>query len=167
MPLTVAEVRRRRLALAAPEEHRAFHFGWSRWRRGHQAAAARCHTVRRARDRDRPPPSEPTAPSPSPTAAPAASADGTLTAAEWEAVRPLLPPQRPAVGRPRHDHRPVLGGIVWVLRNQASWRAVPPTRGKWATAYRRYRLWQATGVWQQIATALGLDTTTSTGEVSL
>jgi len=71
------------------------------------------------------------------------SSGGALTAAAWEAVRSLLPPQRPAVGRPRHDHRTVLGGIVWVIRHQASWRAVPPACGKWTTAYKRYRLRQA------------------------
>jgi len=163
----VAEVRRLVLALAAPEEQRAFHVGWSFWRRTQQAVAARCHTARRARGRDRPLPSETTAPSPSAATAPVASTVGELTAAEWEAVCSLLPPQRPPVGRPRHDHRTVLGGIVWILRQQASWRAMPPACGKWATAYKRYRLWQATGLWQQIATALGLDATTNTTEVSL
>jgi transposase len=71
------------------------------------------------------------------------------------------------VGRPRHDHRTVLGGIVWVLRQQVSWRAVPPACGKWTTAYKRYRLWQATGLWPQLAAALGLDVATSAAEVSL
>jgi transposase len=160
----VAEVRRLVLALTAPKERRSLHLGWSLWRRGHQAVAARCHTARNARDRDRPTASVAAAPAPSPAAA---NRDGALTAAEWEAVRALLPPQRPAVGRPRHDHRTVLSGIVWILRNQASWRAMPPTCGKWATAYKRYRLWQTTGLWQQIATVLGLDATTSTREVSL
>jgi hypothetical protein len=163
----VAEVRRLLLALAQPEEHRPFHLGWSFWRRTQQAVAARCQSARRVRGRDRPLPSVTTAPGPSPAAQPTASTVGELTAVEWEAVRALLPPQRPAVGRPRHDHRTVLGGIVWVSRNQASWRAVPPACGKWATAYKRYRRWQTTGLWQQLATVLGLDVTMSTGEVSL
>jgi transposase len=60
-----------------------------------------------------------------------------------------------------------LGGIVWVLRNQASWRSVPPSFGKWETAYKRYRLWQATGLWPQLATTLGLDATPGTAKVSL
>jgi Putative transposase of IS4/5 family (DUF4096) len=163
----VAEVRRLLLVLAQPEERRPFHLGWSLWRRTHQAIAARCHTARRARGQDRPLPSGPTAPSPSTAAPLVASKAGELTATEWELVRPLLPPQRPAVGRPRHDHRTVLGGIVWVIRQQASWRAVPPACGKWTTAYKRYRLWQATGLWPQLATALGLEVTTSTSEVAL
>lgn len=155
------------LALTAPKERQAYHVGWSFWRRTHQAVAARCHTARRARDRDRPRPSVTIAPNPLAPGETRASRDGELTTAEWERVRTLLPPQRPAVGRPRHDHRTVLSGIVWVLRTRASWRALPPTWGKWETAYKRYRLWQTTGLWQQLAAALGLDATASPTEVSL
>ena len=81
-------------------------------------------------------------------------AEGELSDAEWELVRPLLPPQRPPVGRPRHDHRTVLGGILWVVRSRASWRDMPPEFGKWQTAYKRYRLWRATGLWQRILSTL-------------
>jgi transposase len=70
-----------------------------------------------------------------------ASAGGRLTAAEWARVRPLLPPQKPAVGRPRHDHRTILSGILWVLRTAAPWREMPPEFGKANTAFVRYRLW--------------------------
>jgi len=69
---------------------------------------------------------------------------------EWERVRSLLPPQRPAHGRPRHDHRTVLSGILWVLRTRSSWRSMPDRYGKAATAYQRYRLWQRTGLWPRI-----------------
>jgi transposase len=77
-----------------------------------------------------------------------------LTETEWTRLRPLLPPQRPRVGRPRHDHRLVLGGILWVVRNGASWRDMPLRYGKWERAYRRYRLWSDTGLWEQILRAL-------------
>ncbi len=85
-----------------------------------------------------------------------APADGKLTDAEWEQVRHVLPPQRPPTGRPRHDHRGVLGGILWVARTRASWREMPEEFGTWGTAYRRYRLWLAQGLWQRIATTLGV-----------
>ena len=39
-----------------------------------------------------------------------------LTDAQWDGLRPLLPPQRPPTGRPASDHRTVLNGILWVLR---------------------------------------------------
>jgi transposase len=73
-----------------------------------------------------------------------------LTDAEWRLVGPLLPPQKPARGRPRHHHRAVLGGILWVVRSGASWRALPEECGKWETAYKRYRLLRATGLWQRL-----------------
>jgi Putative transposase of IS4/5 family (DUF4096) len=160
----VAEVRRLVLALAAPAERRTFHLDWSRWRRRHQAAAAQSHVARRARGRDQPRPSTASAPTPPPATA---TTDVDLTAAEWEAVLPLLPPQRPPVGRPPQPHRTVLSGIVWVVRNHASWRAMPPECGKWETVYKRYRLWRASGLWQRLAAVLGLDAAPSTAEVSL
>ncbi len=93
IPLTVPEVRRLVLAMGEAAERRPFRLAWSRWRRVHQAVAAR-------------------------------------------------------------DHRIVLGGILWVVRSGASWRAMPGEYGKWETAYKRYRLWRATGLWQRILAAL-------------
>ena len=82
-----------------------------------------------------------------------------LTDTEWELVRLLLPPQRPARGRPRHDHRMVLGGILWVVRTRSSWRDMPPAFGKWETAYKRYRLWHDTGLWQRLSAVLDIKAT--------
>ncbi len=142
IPLTVPEVRRLILALGEAAEQRPFRLAWSRWRRSHQAIAARCHAARRALRR---------APSPAVrTAPPPAVAEAGLTDAEWHLIQPLLPPQKPTTGRPRHDHRTVLTGILWVVRSSASWRAMPKEYGKWVTAYQRYRLWCATGLWPRI-----------------
>jgi transposase len=160
IPLSVPEVRRLVLAMAESQERRVFRFGWSVWRRRHQAVAARCHAARRARGRDRPP-AAPVAPPPP------ATTTGALTDAEWERVRSLLPPQRPPVGRPRHDHRAVLGGILWVLRTRASWRDMPDGFGKWQTAYKRYRLWRATGLWQRILATLREGADRQTTQVAL
>ncbi len=148
LPLTVPEVRRLVLALAGGAEQRAFRLGWSRWRRRHQAVAARSQAARRGRDRGSPP----ATPATPPPAVPGAD----LTDAEWALVQPLLPPQRSPTGRPRHDHRTVLSGIIWVIRRRASWRAVPKECGKWEMIYRRYRLWRDEGRWQRIAAVLGI-----------
>ncbi|MDP9352565.1 MAG: transposase [Chloroflexota bacterium] len=80
-----------------------------------------------------------------------------LTEAEWERVLPMLPPQSPPIGRPRHDHRAILSGILWVERTRSSWREMPEEYGKWETAYRRHRLWLEQGLWQRIADALGIE----------
>jgi transposase len=82
-------------------------------------------------------------------------APAELTDGEWERVRPLLPPQRPATGRPRHDHRTLLSGILWVMRTRASWRDMPIESGHWETACKRYRLWHDTGLWQRLLAILG------------
>ena len=78
-----------------------------------------------------------------------------LTDAEWALVRPRLPPQQPRSGRPRHDHRTVLSGILAVVRTDRAWRAMPREYGKWERAYQRYRLWRASGLWQRILAVLG------------
>ena len=127
-------------------ECRPFRIGWSRWRRAHQAVAARCHAARHELQRGAPPPTR--------AAPPSAAVPARLTDAEWHLVHPLLPPPQPATGRPRHDHRPVLAGILWVVRSGASWRAMPQECGKWETAYKRYRLWCATGLWERILETL-------------
>ena len=140
------EVRRLVAAMGEAAERRPFRLGWSRWRRAHQAAAARCHAARQAPRRGALPSAR--------AAPPPAAAPARLTEAEWRLVQPLLPPQKPATGRPRHDHRAVLGGILWVVRAGASWRAMPQECGKWEAAYKRYRLWRATGLWQRILATL-------------
>jgi transposase len=147
MPLTVPEVRRLVRAMAESDERRDFRFGWSRWRRRHQAVAARCQVARRAITRDER----------SPTVAilPPAAAHSVLTDAEWEAARPFLPPQKPRTGRPRHDHRAILTGILAVKRSDCSWREMPVEYGKWETAYKRYLLWREEGRWQWMLAVLG------------
>ena len=146
IPLTVPEVRRLVLAMGEAAERRAFRLGWSRWRRAHQAVAARCHAARR--------PSRPDAVPPARAAPLSATAPAQLTDAEWHLVQPLLPPPQPETGRPRHDHRAVLAGILWMVRSDRSWRAMPAECGKWETAYKRYRLWLDTGLWPRILEAL-------------
>ncbi len=86
-----------------------------------------------------------------------------LSDAEWERIQPLLPPQKPTIGRPRHDHRTVLNGILAVVGTDLSWREMPKEYGKRDRAYKRYRLWCDQGLWQRILAAL----TDPTYEVSL
>ncbi len=77
-----------------------------------------------------------------------------LSDAQWERLLPLLPPQKPRVGRPSVDHRQVLNGIYWVLATGAPWRDLPERYGRWQTAYGRFRRWKREGVWQRALEAL-------------
>jgi hypothetical protein len=151
----VPEVRRLVLAMAGPDAQRAFRFDWSRWRRAHQAVAARCHAARRA---VRPQKGDPVRVVP-----PLPPLHRALSDAEWERIQPLLPPQKPATGRPRHDHRTVLNGILAVVGTELSWREMPQEYGKRDRAYKRYRLWCDQGLWQRIVDTLA----DPTAEVSL
>lgn len=148
--LTVPETRRLVLALGESAARREFRFGWSRWRRAHQAVAARCHAARHARKRSQPATDR--------TILPAALARGALSDAEWERVRPVLPPQQPWTGRRQHGHRTILSGILTVVGTELSWREIPEAYGKWETAYKRYRLWCDEGRWSPIMAALGTRT---------
>ena len=71
-----------------------------------------------------------------------------LSDAQWERLRPLLPPQNPRTGRPAKDHRTVLEGILWVLRTGAPWRDLPERFGLWRTVSSRFRRWQPADVWE-------------------
>ena len=44
---------------------------------------------------------------------------------QWERLMPLLPPQRPRVGRPTEDHRRLIDAFLWMVRTGAPWRDVP------------------------------------------
>ncbi len=75
---------------------------------------------------------------------------GDLTNEQWERLEPLLPPQKPATGRPSNDHRTVLNGVLWVLRTGAPWRDLPERYGKWTTVYSRFQRWRQAGIWDRV-----------------
>lgn len=77
-----------------------------------------------------------------------------LTDAQWERLRPLLPPQRPETGRPAKDHRSVVNAILWRLATGVPWRDLPERYGPWQTVYSRFRRWQRSGVWDRVLAAL-------------
>ena len=77
-----------------------------------------------------------------------------LSDAQWERLRPLLPPQKPRTGRPANNHRTVLNGILWVLRTGSPWRALPERYGSWKTVSSRFYRWLKARVWDHVLAAL-------------
>jgi transposase len=73
-----------------------------------------------------------------------------LSDAQWARIVPLLPPQKPHTGRPNHDHRTFLAGMLWILQTGSSWRDLPAQFGPWHTVYGRYQRWRRAGIWQQV-----------------
>lgn len=79
---------------------------------------------------------------------------GELTDEQWEKLAPLLPPQKPKVGRPAQAHRQIINGILWILRTGAPWRDLPDYYGSWATVASRFYRWVKAGVWQRVLESL-------------
>ena len=77
-----------------------------------------------------------------------------LTEAQWERLQKFLPPQKPRVGRPNHDHRRIINGILWILKTGAPWRDLPDRYGPWRTVASRFYRWQKAGVWDRILAGL-------------
>lgn len=75
---------------------------------------------------------------------------GELTNEQWEKLEPLLPPQKPNIGRPNTEHRKILNGILWILRTGAPWRDLPERYGPWQTVASRFYRWRKAGIWEQL-----------------
>jgi hypothetical protein len=155
----VPEVRRLLLTLAEPPGRSTFRLAWSLFRRYHQACAKRCHASRRVRQRRVAPGS------PAIHLLPARRFE--FSAEQWERIVPLLPPQKPRTGRPNHDHRTFLTGMLWILQTGNSWRDLPEQFGPWQTVYGRYQRWRRAGIWQQVLDILSQGNAKAPAEVSL
>ena len=80
-----------------------------------------------------------------------------LTDAQWAKLAPLLPPQRPRMGRPPKDHRLIVEAIVWLDRTGAPWRDLPSQFGPWETVASRFTAGRQ-GIWDRVLAALQADT---------
>jgi transposase len=77
-----------------------------------------------------------------------------LTDAQWERLKPLLPPEKPRTGRPNQDHRRIINGILWIDRTGAPWNDLPSRYGAVGTVSSRFYRWRQAGIWQGILEAL-------------
>jgi len=70
-----------------------------------------------------------------------------LTEEQWEIVEPVLRPERRSDnrGRPWHDTRAVLNGVLWVLGTGAQWRELPEKYPPYQTCHRRFQQWVRSG----------------------
>ena len=79
---------------------------------------------------------------------------GELTDQQWERLQPLLPPEKPATGRPNVDHRRIINGILWRERTGAPWRDLPARYGRRSTVYSRFWRWRVAGLWDRLFAAV-------------
>lgn len=59
-------------------------------------------------------------------------------------------PQKPETGRPAHDHRQKVNGILWILRTGAPGRDLAERYGPWQTVASRFYRWDQSGVWDRV-----------------
>ena len=70
-----------------------------------------------------------------------------LTDEQWELVEPILRPSRREDnrGRPWHDTRAVLNGVLWILGSGAQWAEMPAKYPPYQTCHRRFQQWVREG----------------------
>ena len=74
-----------------------------------------------------------------------------LTDEEWERIKGYFPEREAGQkGRPRNEDRPILNGILWIVRSGAAWRDLPERYGAWSTVYSRFVQWQEEGLFNTI-----------------
>ena len=81
-----------------------------------------------------------------------------LTDAQWTILEPLFPQANPNAkrgrGRPRHEIRPILNGILFVLKTGCAWEDIPRQYTSSATGWRRLKEWSDDGSWEKVWRAL-------------
>jgi transposase len=75
---------------------------------------------------------------------------GDLVNDQWVPLLPLLPSQKPKIGRPAVVLRRIIDGIRWEVRTGAPWRNVPERYGPWPTLASRFRRWRLAGIWGRV-----------------
>jgi putative transposase len=77
-----------------------------------------------------------------------------LTNAQWQTLKPLLPPAARR-GRPReHSLREIVNAIFYIVNNGIKWRAMPHDFPAWQSIYYYFRRWTKEGRWETLNTAL-------------
>ena len=74
-----------------------------------------------------------------------------LTDEEWGRIKGYFPEREAGQkGRPRNEDRPILNGILWIVRSGAAWRDLPERYGAWSIVYSRFVQWQEEGLFDTI-----------------
>lgn len=75
-----------------------------------------------------------------------------LTDEQWRLIAEFFPhDSHPGKrGRPPIEPRACVEGILWVLRSGARWKDMPDRFPSYATCWRRFQEWTASGVWEKV-----------------
>ena len=78
-----------------------------------------------------------------------------LTDEQWELIAKVFAPAK-RMGRPPRNQRPIMNGILWILRTGAPWRDLPAAFGPWQTVWHRFDQWNQDGTLMKILERLRL-----------
>jgi putative transposase len=77
-----------------------------------------------------------------------------LSQAEWECLKPHVPPAKER-GHPRiHSPRRLLDAVFYVLRSSCAWRLLPYEFPPWKTVYWWFRRWRIDGTFEHLNATL-------------
>src|SRR6476469_4272391 len=77
-----------------------------------------------------------------------------LTDAQWDLIRPLIPPPKPG-GRPREvDVREVVNTLLYQARTGCQWELLPHDLLPKSTVWEYFARWRDDGTWRRITDAL-------------
>ena len=82
-----------------------------------------------------------------------------LSDEQWRVVEPLLrrPKRLEPRGRPRKPDRPLLDGILWILKTGAQWSELPKEYPPYQSCHRRFQEWIERRVFDTILELLAQD----------
>jgi len=79
----------------------------------------------------------------------------SLTDAQWNQIKDLLPGKPGDPGRTAADNRLFVDAVLFVAKTGIPWRDLPERFGKWNSVWRRFDRWCERDVWRTLAEELG------------
>lgn len=87
-----------------------------------------------------------------------------LTDAQWAALKPHLPPEKPR-GAPRTiDLREILNALLYLARTGCQWRLLPHDFPPWQTVYQYFSHWRDDGTWERLNRELRIEVRQTVGK---
>lgn len=77
-----------------------------------------------------------------------------LTDSGWQAIESVIQQNKSQRGRPGQGDRQFVEAILYVARTGIPWRDLPADFGQWQAVYKRFRRWEANGLWEKVWTQL-------------
>jgi putative transposase len=88
-----------------------------------------------------------------------------LSDAEWEVIRPLMPPPKVRGSKRKVEFREVLNAIFYQIHNGCIWSDIPKDLPAHQTVYSYFSKWQRRRIWTQIHDALRTQVCESVGKL--